>query len=203
MSLISLLLIALGLSADAFAVALGKGLQVVRFEARAAASLAATFGLFQAGMPLLGYLLGSGLERYITEVDHWIVFTLLCLVGGKMIHEALSDEDEDDDLSDDDGAGGRRPTGPVTKTVRPRELLVLGVATSLDALAVGIGFAFLDVNIALAVILIGACTALLAFGGVVLGHRAGMRYRTPAEVAGGLVLIAIGTKILLDHLDAL
>lgn len=198
MSLTSLLLIALGLSADAFA--LGKGLQMRRFQARAAGSLAVTFGLFQAGMPLLGYLLGSGLERYITEVDHWIVFTLLCLVGGKMIHEALS---ADEDPGGDDGAGGRSPAVPVTKTVRPRELLVLGVATSLDALAVGIGFAFLDVNIALAVTLIGACTGLLAFGGVVLGHRAGVRYRTPAEVAGGLVLIAIGTKILLDHLGVL
>lgn len=200
MSLFSLLLIALGLSADAFAVALGKGLQLRRFEARTAARLAVTFGLFQAGMPLLGYLLGSGLEGYITEVDHWIVFTLLGLVGAKMVRDALSD---DQDLSGHDGAGGRSAAVPASQTVRARELLVLGVATSLDAFAVGIGFAFLDVNIALAVTLIGACTGLLAFGGVVLGHRAGVRCRTPAEVAGGVVLIAIGTKILLDHLGVL
>lgn len=200
MSLLTLLLVALGVSADAFAVALGKGLHMRRFDPRAAVRIALVFGLFQAGMPLLGYLLGSELERYITQVDHWIVFTLLALVGGKMIHEALSDDD-DDDLE----GTAPEPTGGAvaTRTVGHRELLVLGVATSLDALAVGIGFAFLDVDITLAVCLIGVITALLSYGGVVLGQRAGARFRRPAEIAGGLILIGIGTEILLDHLGLL
>jgi putative Mn2+ efflux pump MntP len=189
MSLPTLLLIALGVSADAFAVAIGKGLQMRRFDPRQAAALAVTFGLFQALMPLLGYLLGTGLERYITEVDHWVAFALLGLVGARMIREALRADPHD-------GVAGN-------PALHPRELLVLGVATSIDALAVGIGFAFLEVNVALAVALIGVITLLLSFGGVALGQRAGARYRRPAEIVGGGILIAIGTKILLNHLGVL
>lgn len=185
MSLLTLLLISLGVSADAFAVALGKGLQMRRLRPRDALAVAATFGLFQALMPLLGWILGSSLRDYVTEVDHWIAFGLLTLIGGKMIWEALR-PGSDDPASDD--------------PVPLRELLVLGLATSIDALAVGISFAFLEVNILGAVLAIGLITFAVSLVGVLLGHRAGVRFRGPAEIVGGLILILIGTRILLDHL---
>lgn len=185
MSLVTLLLVALGVSADAFAVAVGKGLQTRRLSPRYAAALALTFGLFQAVMPVIGWLLASGFRDYVTAVDHWIAFGLLGAIGGKMIWEAFTADDEDD------GDDGRIPL---------RELLVLGVATSIDALAVGISLAFLDVSIAGAAVLIGVITFAVSFVGVYLGHRAGTRFRGPAEVVGGLILIAIGVKILFDHL---
>ena len=188
MSAWTLLLIALGVSADAFAVALGKGLQMRRLRARDALTLAATFGVFQALMPVLGWFLGRGLRDYIVDVDHWIAFTLLALIGGKMIWEALQPDDDEGDVEDG---------------LQVRELLVLGVATSIDALAVGISFAFLEVAIAGAATAIGIITFAVSLAGVYLGHRAGLRFRTPAEVVGGLLLILIGTRILLEHLGLL
>ena len=185
MSALTLVLVALGVSADAFAVAVGKGLQMRRLRLGQAATIAASFGLFQAVMPLLGYLLGSQLERVITSFDHWVAFALLAGVGGRMLNEARKPDD----------AGTAADS-----RLDWRELLVLSVATSIDALAVGIGFAFLPVSIGPAVLLIGITTATLAFGGVLLGHRAGSRWRRPAAVAGGLILIGIGIKILVDHL---
>ncbi|WP_149203119.1 manganese efflux pump MntP family protein [Actinotalea subterranea] len=185
MSVLTLLLIALGVSADAFAVALGKGLHIRRLSVRDAGAISLSFGLFQGLMPVLGWLLGSRLRDYITEVDHWIAFGLLAAIGGKMLYEALgSSEDRE---PDEDHIG-------------LRELLVLSVATSIDALAVGIGFAFLDVQIIPAALTIAAVTAVISLGGVLIGHRAGVRFRGPAEVVGGLVLIAVGLRILLDHL---
>ena len=186
MSTPTLFLIALGVSADAFAVSLGKGLTTARLRWRDALLLAATFGLFQAAMPLLGWLLGTGLSGYVTGVDHWIAFGLLSLIGISMIRQALRGDSEDAGR-----AGGRLPLG---------ELLVLGLATSVDALAVGVSFAFLDVDILGAVLAIGVTTFALSLVGVHVGHRAGVRFRGPAEVVGGLVLIAIGTRILVDHL---
>lgn len=188
MSVLTLLLIAVGVSADAFAVALAKGLQLRALRARDALALAVTFGLFQALMPLLGWLLGSGLRDYIVAVDHWIAFALLALIGAKMIWDAFHPDDDDDAAS----AG-----------VSARELLVLGVATSIDALAVGISFAFLETPILGAVTLIGVTTFSLTLVGVYVGHRAGTRYRTPATVVGGAILILIGLRILLDHLGVL
>lgn len=187
MSVLTLLLISLGVSADAFAVSLGKGLQMRVVRVRDAAAIAVTFGLFQAGMPLLGWLFGRSLRSYITEVDHWVAFVLLGLIGAKMIWEALHPDE----------AGEEQDGVPL------RELLLLGLATSVDALAVGISFAFLDVDILGAVAVIGVVTALLSLVGVWLGHRAGVRWRGPAEVVGGLILILIGTRILLDHLGVL
>jgi putative Mn2+ efflux pump MntP len=156
-SIVTLLLIALGLSADAFAVALGKGLQMRRFDVRSALALACTFGAFQAAMPLLGWALGSQFERYITTYDHWIAFALLTIVGVKMLRDAASPEE----------------AGAASGEVGLRELLVLGLATSIDALAVGIGLAFLDVSIVPASVVIGVMTLLLSYLGVVIGHRAG------------------------------
>lgn len=189
MSFWPLLLIAIGVSADAFAVALGKGLHMRRFNYRYALIVAATFGAFQALMPLVGWLLGSQFADYITEFDHWIAFGLLAAVGGKMLWEAFSShEDTEKDVD----------------SVNVRELLVLAIATSIDALAVGISFAFLpDVPITGAIVLIGVTTLVISFVGVVLGHRVGIRLGKPAEIAGGVILILIGLRILTDHLGLL
>lgn len=188
MSFLTLLVIAVGVSADAFAVAIAKGLHMRRLTARDAGGLVVGFGLFQALMPLVGWLLGRSFRDYITEVDHWVAFGLLAVIGVKMIHEAVSARDDDE--TDFDGIG-------------LRELLVLSVATSIDALAVGISFAFFDVSILPAVLLIGAITAVVTLIGVVIGRHAGGRFGRPAEIAGGVILIAIGTRILLEHLGVL
>ena len=184
MSFLGLLLIAVGVSADAFAVALGKGLHMKTFNAGHAVAIAVAFGGFQAVMPLLGWVLASQFARYITGVDHWVAFGLLSLIGAKMIIDAVrggADEAEDSDAL------------PV------RELLLLAVATSIDALAVGISFAFLPVSIWQAVALIGVCTCVLSFVGVLVGRRVGARFGGPAEIAGGVILILIGTRVVLDH----
>ena len=217
MSLWTLTLIALGVAADAFAVAVGKGLTMPRLSRRGAVLIAVMFGAFQGLMPLLGWLLGTGLEGSIESVDHWIAFGLLAAVGVKMLREALLD---DDLAADADPARVREPVAPDGsrfaghEVVRPspgrlrelvpaRELVLLSVATSVDALAVGISFAFLEVSIAPAVALIALVTFALSLVGVAVGRAAGARWRRPAEVCGGLVLIGIGTKILLEHLAVL
>ena len=179
--------IAVGLSADAFAVALGKGLHLRRFNLVNATIIAVAFGLFQALMPLIGYYVGSAFASSIESFDHWIAFALLLLVGGKMLWEAFSEGDEDDEVDVD--------------TINYRELLVLAVATSLDALAVGISFAFLpDLSIGWTVLLIGITTFVISFAGVLIGHKVGRRFGKPAEIAGGVILILIGVKILGDGL---
>ncbi|WIB14853.1 manganese efflux pump MntP family protein [Curtobacterium sp. MCPF17_050] len=188
MSFWALFLIALGVSADAFAVALGKGLHMKRFSVRQAVVIALVFGASQALMPLLGWLLGTAFASAIADVDHWVAFGLLALVGGKMLWEAFhGHEDTDED----------------TDRLRVRELLVLAVATSIDALAVGITLAFLPVSIGWAVLLIGVTTAVLSYVGVVVGRRVGARFGKPAEIAGGVVLILIGVQIVLEHTGVL
>lgn len=189
MSFWTLLLIALGVSADAFAVALGKGLHMRSFNYRGALVVALIFGVFQALMPVIGWLLANSFADYIRDYDHWIAFGLLAIIGGKMLWEAFtSHEDKEQD----------------TDTINIRELLVLGFATSVDALAVGVSFAFIaNVPIAGAAILIGVITAVISFVGVVVGHRVGNKLGKPAEIAGGVILILIGLSILLEHLGAL
>ncbi|MCU1407240.1 MAG: manganese efflux pump [Glaciihabitans sp.] len=185
MSFWALLLIAVGVSADAFAVALTKGLHMRRFNLRNALVIAGTFGVFQAVMPLVGWFLGSQFARYITEFDHWIAFGLLLLIGGKMLWEAFSShEDKERDYD----------------RLQVRELLILAVATSIDALAVGITFAFIPVSITGAIAVIGVTTFAFALLGVFVGRRVGARFGKPAEIVGGVVLILIGTRILLEHL---
>ena len=181
-----LFMIAVGLSMDAFAVALGKGLNMMRLNYRHALVIAAFFGGFQAGMPLLGWLLGRQFERYITAIDHWVAFILLVFIGGKMLWDAF--HEEDDIWADFDDR------------LDIRELTLLAVATSIDALAVGITFAFLQVAILPSVTLIGVTTFMLSLIGVALGNRFGTRFESKAEIAGGLVLIFIGAKILFEHL---
>ncbi len=185
----TLLLLAAGVSADAFAVALGKGLQLRSRIFAHALLIGAAFGLAQTVMPLLGYLLGSTFASSIAPFDHWVAFALLALVGGKMLWDARADEDEDES-TDQDNLGGR-------------ELLLLAVATSIDALAVGVSFAFLDVSIWIAVLAIGTTTFTLSYLAVVTGHRIGRRFQTPAEVAGGIILILIGAQIAAQHLGLL
>lgn len=187
MGILELLLIAVGLSMDAFAVSICKGLNMGKPNTRHSVIIALFFGGFQAIMPLIGWLLGKQFERYITEFDHWIAFGLLVFIGGKMILEVF-DKDK----------------SPKCETsLNLKELTVMAIATSIDALAVGITFAFLKVSIVPSVLVIGVITFVLSLVAVQFGCRFGARLKTNAELAGGIVLILIGTKILLDHLGIL
>ncbi len=194
MSSFTLFAIAVGLSMDAFAVAICKGLSMQKISLKKAGTVGLWFGGFQALMPLLGYLLGRQFEKYITSVDHWIAFILLGLVGISMIKESLSKEDECEC-----GCGCGCQENPLAF----RAMLVLAVATSIDALAAGITFAFLQVNIIWAISFIGATTFLLSIVGVKVGNVFGTRYKSKAELAGGIILILMGLKILLEHLGIL
>ena len=186
MSLLSLFVLAVGLSMDAFAVAVCKGLATQQIDTKKTVTVGLWFGGFQALMPVIGYLLGSTFEQYIVAFDHWIAFVLLGLIGINMIREAHSNDEEECDDS-----FGFRP------------MLVMAIATSIDALAVGITFAFLHVNIIAAASFIGVTTFLLSSIGVRIGNHFGAKYKAPAELAGGIILILIGTKILLEHLGIL
>ena len=184
MDILELLLIAVGLSMDAFAVSVCKGLSVQRLKPRHYLLTGAWFGGFQALMPSIGFLLGSAFERYIVSFDHWIAFVLLAFIGGNMVKESFSGDGECHDGS-----------------FSVRTMFLLAVATSIDALAVGVTFAFLQVELIPAVTLIGVCTFLLSAAGVKIGHLFGMKYKSRAELLGGAVLVLIGLKILLEHLD--
>lgn len=183
MSLPELFLIAVGLSMDAFAVSICKGLSMCRFYPHHALIIGMYFGGFQALMPLIGYLLGIRFQEAITAYDHWIAFLLLGIIGCNMIREALSGEEESCDAS-----------------IAVRDMLVLAVATSIDALAVGVTFAFLRVQILPAVSFIGCTTFLLSVVGVRVGTVFGARYKSRAELAGGGILVLMGVKILVEHL---
>ena len=183
MSLIELFLLALGLSMDAFAVAVCKGLALQKLQPRHAVIIGLYFGGFQALMPLFGYLLGVRLQDAIKAYDHWIAFLLLSLIGFNMIRESFSSETESGSASMD-----------------IRTMLILAVATSIDALAVGVTFAFLEVRILPAVTVIGCTTFLLSMLGVKVGALFGTRYKSRAELSGGVILILIGFKILVEHL---
>jgi len=184
MGFVELFLIGVGLSMDAFAVSICKGLGMTRLDLKQGALIALFFGGFQALMPALGWVLGEQFARYVTAFSHWIAFALLAFIGGKMLYDALRGEDDDDD----------------SESLSIRELTMLAVATSIDAFAVGVSFAFLDVAIAPACALIGVTTFCISFGGVAIGHQFGSRWERPSTIAGGLVLIAIGLKILLEGL---
>lgn len=186
MSFLELFLLALGLSMDACAVSICKGLALRQVRLRHMLIVGAWFGVFQAGMPLLGYLLGSRFEQYIASFDHWIAFALLAAIGANMLREAFCKEEEAPDA-----ALGFKP------------MLLMAIATSIDALAVGVTFAFLAVRIIPAVALIGFTTLLLSAAGVRLGSVFGAKYQRRAEMLGGCVLILLGLKILLEHLGVL
>lgn len=186
MSLLELLLIAIGLSMDAFAVSLCKGLAMKRLLWKNCLVVGLWFGIFQALMPLLGYLLGLTFGAYITAVDHWIAFLLLVLIGAKMLKDSFGEEEEGNE------------------SLRPWLMLTLAIATSIDAFAIGITFALLpSVNILYAVSLIGVTTLVLSAVGVKLGHLFGKGKGAFAERLGGTILIGMGLKILLEHLGLL
>jgi putative Mn2+ efflux pump MntP len=189
MTYAELLLTAAALSMDAFAVSACKGLNMRGADWRYALVIALFFGGFQAAMPLAGWFLGKQFESLITNVDHWIVFALLAFLGGKMIFDALK------------GRGGEACA--TNQQINFGELAVLALATSIDALAVGISFAFLGVQILPAVLCIGLTTFLLSLGGVAVGWKFGVKYQRKATFAGGLVLILLGLKILFEHLGIL
>ena len=186
MGMLELFLIAVGLSMDAFAVSVCKGLSVQKLEPKHVLMAGLWFGGFQALMPAIGYLLGHQFEHLIVSIDHWIAFALLLFIGGNMIKEALGDDDEelDDDFS-------------------VKAMFLLAVATSIDALAMGVTFAFFRVNILAAVLFIGCITFLCSAAGVKIGNVFGMRFKSKAELAGGVILILMGCKILLEHLGIL
>ena len=186
MSLIELFLIAVGLSMDAFAVSICKGLSVRKAEIKHSLIVGAYFGGFQALMPAIGYVLGRQFESLITSVDHWIAFVLLGIIGGNMIREALKGEQEELDDS-----------------FTFRTMLPLAIATSIDALAMGVTFAFLQVQIVPAVLFIGVITFVLSAIGLKVGNVFGAKYKSRAELFGGVVLVLMGIKILLEHLGIL
>lgn len=186
MTLLNLFLIAVGLSMDAFAVSVCKGLAMEKAPLKKAAIAGVWFGSFQALMPLLGYLLGNRFEKYITHIDHWITFGLLALIGANMVKEAFSKEEE-----------------KASSTMYFKEMFLLAVATSIDALAVGVTFAFLQVSILPAVSFIGVTTFVLSALGVWVGSAFGARWRERAEQAGGIILILMGVKILAEHVGLL
>ncbi|MFQ7392736.1 MAG: manganese efflux pump MntP family protein [Collinsella aerofaciens] len=185
MGLAELVLLAVGLSMDAFAVSICKGLGMKKISLKVAVVLGLFFGGFQAGMPVIGWALGSQFMGIIGPIDHWIAFILLVFIGGKMLWEAFT-EDEGD--------------GKDAEKIDLGEYLILAIATSIDALAVGISFAALSVDIVPAVSLIGVTTFIFSVAGVAIGHTFGARYEKPATIVGGVVLILIGLKILLEHL---
>ena len=191
MGLFELFTLAVGLSMDAFAVAVCKGLALKAAKPRNMVIIGLWFGGFQALMPLLGYLVGIQFRDSITAFDHWIAFVLLGLIGANMIREAVSKKD------------GCEDCGEADASLSFRSMLPLALATSIDALAVGVSFAFLQVDIVPAVSFIGVITFLLSALGLKLGSLFGVRYKSRAELIGGIILILIGLKILLEHLGAL
>ncbi|MBR6258821.1 MAG: manganese efflux pump [Oscillospiraceae bacterium] len=183
MTLAELFILAVGLSMDAFAVAVCKGLAMEKLTLGRTCVVGAWFGGFQALMPLIGWLLGSAFSRYITAFDHWIAFGLLALIGAGMIREAAKGENSEADSS-----------------LKVRTMFLLAVATSIDALAVGVTFAFLNVAIIPAICFIGVVTFILSALGVKIGNVFGAKYKAKSEAAGGVILILLGLKILLEHL---
>lgn len=187
MDLVTIVLISIGLAMDAFAVSICKGLSMKKLDMKKALIIGLYFGLFQGMMPIIGYLLGKNFSDVVEVVDHWIAFILLGFIGGKMIKESLS--------KDDDGC---------TDDVSFKTMVVLAIATSIDALAVGITFAFLkNTYLVLSFVLIGVITFVLSVLGVKIGNVFGDKYEKKAEFAGGLILILLGLKILLEHLGIL
>ena len=191
MTLLEIFLVGIGLSMDAFAVAICKGLAMPTINRKQTLLIAAYFGVFQALMPLTGWLLGSQFARHVTKMAPWIAFVLLTWIGGNMIRESLSKKEEDEEVE--------------SAELRHKELFMLAIATSIDALAVGVSFSMvaLAIPIGAAAALIGCTTFAVSVGGVFVGHIFGARYKNRAEFVGGAILILIGVKILLEHFGVL
>ena len=227
MGLLELFILAIGLSMDAFAVSICKGLALPKLNLKSAGIVGLWFGAFQALMPLIGYLLGVNFRSYIVSIDHWIAFVLLALIGANMIKEALSDDDEEEEAEIRNLKRGPEertigvcsldscsisPTGQVAlsrgdngikEILGFKTMFLLAVATSIDALAMGVTFAFLNVNIIPAISFIGVVTFTCSAIGVKIGNVFGLKYKSKAEIAGGVILILLGCKILIEHLGIL
>ena len=184
MGILELILIAIGLGMDAFAVSICKGISMSKMNWKKAIIIGLYFGIFQALMPVIGFTLGKAFENLVTSIDHWIAFELLLIIGIKMIIDAF----KEDNVS-------------VNDSVNWKVMIILAIATSIDALAVGITFAFLQVNLLLAVSIIGIITFILCVIGTKIGNNFGNKFENKAEILGGIVLIFIGVKILLEHLN--
>lgn len=185
MGIFELLLLSIGLGMDAFAVSVCKGISMKKMDWKKACIVGLYFGGFQALMPVIGYFFGTSFQSIITNIDHWVAFVLLGIIGGKMIQEAFQKDKDEEEYSSD---------------VSVKTMLILSVATSIDALAVGITFAFLNVNLLLAITFIGLITFVLSVVGTKIGNRFGDKYKGKAEFIGGIILILIGFKILFEHL---
>lgn len=189
MGIVELFLIAVGLSMDAFAVSVCKGLNMTKLRVKNALVIGLFFGGFQALMPLIGWFLGSRFESYIVSIDHWIAFGLLGFIGGQMVWEALKGGEHKQENADN---------------LRIKQLFMLAIATSIDALAVGITFALLDgISIWISILLIGCTTFAISIAGVGIGFKFGSKYEKGAQIIGGIILIGLGIKILLEHLGFL
>lgn len=184
-AMIEILLISVSVAMDAFAVSIGKGLTVTRVRPVDVIKTALWFGGFQALFPLLGFFAANTFSKYVTAVDHWIIFALLTFIGGNMIREAFGEEEEN---------------SRETAQFDWRHMLPLAVACSIDAFAVGVSFAFMKVNIWFSVIVIGVVTGAFSAAGLYIGRVFGARWQKPAQIAGGAVLVLIGLKVLLEHL---
>lgn len=182
MEILGILLISIGLAMDAFAVSICKGLSIKNLSIKKVLIIGMYFGIFQAVMPVIGFFLGKSFEGLVTSIDHWIAFAFLALIGINMIREVFKeDENVDDDIS--------------FKT-----MVVLAIATSIDALAVGITFAFLKTNILISILIIGVVTFIISVLGVIIGHKFGDKFEKKAQILGGVILIGMGIKILVEHL---
>lgn len=182
--MVGIFFIAVGLAMDAFAVSVCKGLSMKKINFKKLLVIALYFGIFQAVMPIIGYFLGESFENLVTSIDHWIALILLSFIGINMIREALG-KSEEDNKNDDTSF---------------KTMVMLGIATSIDALAVGITFAFLETNIFIIALIIGVVTFIISSIGVVIGNKFGDKYEKRAEIFGGVILILMGIKILLEHL---
>lgn len=225
MGLLELFILAIGLSMDAFAVSICKGLALPKINLKSAGIVGLWFGAFQALMPLICYLLGVNFRSYIVSIDHWIAFVLLALIGANMIKEALSDDDEEEESEirnlkrgPEEGTIGvysgscsyansqvalSREDNGIKEILGFKTMFLLAVATSIDALAMGVTFAFLNVNIIPAISFIGVVTFTCSAIGVKIGNVFGLKYKSKAEIAGGVILILLGCKILIEHLGIL
>lgn len=183
MGILAISLVAIGLAMDAFSVAICKGLSMEKFDTKKAVIIGLYFGIFQALMPIIGYFLGNSLATIIADYDHWIALILLGIVGINMIREAFDKDDTE-----------------VNDKVDFKSMIWLAIATSIDALTVGITFSFLKVNICFAALLIGIITYSFSIIGVMIGNKFGAKYKAKAEVTGGIILILIGIKIVIEHL---
>ncbi len=183
MSFIDLILIALGVAMDASAASICKGMTMKKFELKKMLIVGSFFGFFQALMPAIGYLLGRSFGRFIVSIDHWIAFILLSIIGINMIKETINNDDES-----------------IDDNFNFKSMVMLAIATSIDALAIGVTFAFLNINIISSVLIIGIITAITSMVGCIIGKKFGDKFESKAQILGGVILILMGTKILLQHL---